>query len=113
MLTFANENYVAVDVNIYASSPSHAPPLVGNHENTEVGDFISDYLGLDVEAITQELRDKGVKTSSDGYEYDWMGPPNLTGKKEGEALVALDSYHGDFKHRKREADGDCGCGMKH
>ena len=114
----------AVDVNIYASNPKHALPLVGNHENTEVGQFISDYLELDIEAITSELKDKHVKTGATGTQDDadveegqgwgeWMGPKDLAGKEFGDSLVTLDEYHGDFKHRKREAEGDCGCGLKH
>lgn len=117
-------DYLAVDVNIYASSPSHAPHLVGNHENTDVGNFIAEYLDLDIDSVTQDLKEKGIKTSvttgggggdgeSDGYEYGWMGPPSFPGKEEGDALVTLDAYHGDFKLRKREAEADCGCGIRH
>lgn len=50
----------AVDVNIYASSPKHAPQLVGNHENTDIGAFIAEYLDLDLEPITEELKREDV-----------------------------------------------------
>lgn len=77
--------------------------MVGNHENTEVGDFLADYLDLNVDNVTKLLQDSksGILQS-----YDWMGDRlGLTFHTEG-----LDAYHGDF--RKRSAD-DCGCGAAH
>lgn len=116
---WSTHGHSAADVNIYASHPDHAPGLVGNHENIEVGKFIADYLDLDLEPITEELKSKKVKTSGvmgqEGEEWgEWMGPPGLPLNDNGK-LVAVDQYHGDFKHRKREAEAelDCGCGMKH
>ncbi|EXJ87128.1 alkaline phosphatase [Capronia epimyces CBS 606.96] len=119
---WSTHGHSAVDVNIYASHPKHAPGLVGNHENIEVGQFIAEYLDLDLEPITKELREKKVNTSSSEHQGEagiqdwgaWMGPPGLPANDNGE-LVSLDEYHGDFKHRKREAEAglDCGCGMKH
>ena len=43
-----------------------------------------------------------------------MGPESLPGREdfEGDILVSLDEYHGDFKHRKREEE-ECGCGLRH
>lgn len=113
---WSTHGHSAVDVNIYASNPNHAPALVGNHENIEVGRFITDYLDLDLEPITQELKEKKVKTGSvvdsDQGWGEWMGPPGLPNNENGN-LLHLDDYHGDFKHRKREAEMDCGCGAKH
>lgn len=87
---------IAVDVNIYTSSPRQAKPLIGNHENTEIGEFIRDYLDLDLSAITQELKEKGPAfdtVSEDGKKISWMGSlPD-----EGLALNGFDHYHGDFK----------------
>ncbi|EXJ83308.1 alkaline phosphatase [Capronia coronata CBS 617.96] len=124
---WSTHGHSAADVNIYASHPTHAPGLVGNHENIEVGQFIAEYLDLDLEPVTKELREKKVKTSysasashsgnqtaaSEGW-GEWMGPPGLPANDNAQ-LVSLDEYHGDFKHRKREAEAamDCGCGMKH
>ena len=57
-----NTNIVAAaDVNIYgysssSSSSSAISPLRGNHENTEVGKFLHDYLAVDVDAVTRKLR---------------------------------------------------------
>lgn len=123
---WSTHGHSAVDVNIYASHPSHAPGLVGNHENTDVGKFIAEYLDLDLEPITQELKAKKVKTSTSASNLDggregeswgeWMGPAGLPVNQDG-SLVHLDAYHGDFKHRKREAEAAaqaaCGCGMRH
>jgi alkaline phosphatase len=108
---WSTHGHSAVDVNIYASNPDHAKPLVGNHENIEVGKFLAEYLDVDIGPITKELKKKGVKTSSSGEkEWDWMGPEGLPNNENGE-LEILDEYHGDYKHRKRAAEEDCG--MKH
>ena len=113
---WSTHGHSAVDVNIYASNPKHAPHLVGNHENIEVGKFIAEYLDVDLAPVTKELKEKKVKTSSFGAEAgdgwgEWMGPEGLPVNENGN-LASLDDYHGDFKHRKRE-ELDCGCGMKH
>ncbi|RMZ92141.1 hypothetical protein DV736_g629, partial [Chaetothyriales sp. CBS 134916] len=104
---WSTHGHTAVDVNIYASDPKHAPQLVGNHENTEVGKFIAEYLDLDLDKVTEQLKAKKVKTSEiqDGAEaesvYDWMGPIDL-GLSDNDQLVTLDDYHRDYKHKKRE-----------
>jgi alkaline phosphatase len=53
---WSTHGHSAVDVNIYGTAGSEA--LRGNHENTEVGEFLRDYLGLRIDAITKELNDK-------------------------------------------------------
>ncbi|RCH85439.1 hypothetical protein CU098_007152, partial [Rhizopus stolonifer] len=54
--------HTGVDVNLYAYG--HASKrLRGNHENTEIGDLIVDYLKLDLDDITKRL--KGDKTWND------------------------------------------------
>lgn len=58
---WSTHGHSAVDVNIYGSIGSEA--LRGNHENTEIGKFLREYLDVDVDAITKELREK-LKTSS-------------------------------------------------
>ncbi|KZF24464.1 alkaline phosphatase-like protein [Xylona heveae TC161] len=93
---WTTHGHSAVDVNIYASSHEHARPLVGNHENTEVGEFIRDYLGLDLEPITKELQDKGVlynTLDTAGENVSWTGKLPA----EGVLLDECDHYHGDFK----------------
>ncbi len=109
---WSTHGHSAVDVNIYASHPSHAPGLIGNHENIEVGQFIAEYLDLDLDVVTKELKSKKVKTESEeGEDWgEWMGPEGLPVNEIG-SLVAVDAYHGDFKHRKREEG--CGCDARH
>ncbi|KAK5952550.1 vacuolar alkaline phosphatase [Knufia fluminis] len=81
---WSTHGHTAVDVNIYASDPRHAEALIGNHENIEVGKFLADFLEVDVEAITKELVQKGVRThGSDESEWSWMGPTNSPVSEEG------------------------------
>jgi alkaline phosphatase len=53
---WSTHGHSAVDVNIYGSAGSEA--LIGNHENTDIGIFLRDYLDVDVDGITKELREK-------------------------------------------------------
>ena len=47
--------HTAIDVNLYAYGQD-TDVLHGNHENTDIGDFIVKYLNLDLEFITRKLR---------------------------------------------------------
>lgn len=91
----------AVDVNIYASSPKHARSLIGNHENTEIGDFLRDYLDVDTKAVTEELKEQ-LATSSTFK--DWLGKP----LEESKTADDSDHYQGDFKRNL-----ECACGAVH
>ena len=51
---WSTHGHSAVDVNLYAYG-TNADELAGNHENTEIGDFIVKNLGLDLDAITRKL----------------------------------------------------------
>lgn len=107
---YTNLSILAADVNIYAASSKNTWPLMGNHENTEVGTFLTDYLDLDIEAVTKRLQAAthwtGHEESASQEKYGWMGDPlGSDVPTEG-----LDAYHGDFK--KRSVD-DCGCGGTH
>ena len=88
----ADQRTAAVDVNIYASDPSHAKPLIGNHENTDIGAFIRDYLDVDVDAVTEELKEAAEKGALD------MGDP----VSDERAMAAQDHYHGEFKRGLEE-----------
>jgi hypothetical protein len=44
-----------VDVNIYAVGSPAREKLTGNHENTEIGKFIKEYLELDLDSVTRLL----------------------------------------------------------
>jgi alkaline phosphatase len=87
-------------VNIYASSPKDVKALQGNHENTEVGVFLREYLDVDVHAITDELREKGTKMDVASNGESWLGrKPNAGERLDGQDH--LDHYTGDFKKHKR------------
>lgn len=55
---WSTHGHTAVDVNIYSSGGGGAEALRGNVENTDVGKFLREYLDVDVEAVTKELREK-------------------------------------------------------
>ncbi|KAL8835834.1 MAG: hypothetical protein Q9170_003157 [Blastenia crenularia] len=97
---WTTHGHSAVDVNIYSSDSEQARPLQGNHENTDVGKFLREYLDLEdeVKAVTKELQEKGAGA--------WMG------KAVDEKRVGSkgDHYAGDF--RKRDEMG-CGCLGEH
>jgi alkaline phosphatase len=96
---WSTHGHSAADVNIYASDPFQSAELRGNHENTEVGNFLRDYLDLELESITEELK-----------KADFYKGAEIQGTQDGRPLVMpVDHYEGDF--RKREAD--CECGMRH
>jgi alkaline phosphatase len=100
---WSTHGHSGADVNIYASSADDAKPLIGNHENTEIGEFLASFLGVNVEDITEELKAKGTEfdtTDATGAKVSWMG--RLPG--EGERLDGqdhLDHYQGDFKKHRR------------
>ena len=89
---WTTHGHSAVDVNIYASSPDRVKALIGNHENTEVGKFLSDYLDVDLKKITQELKDHASAQHQHQGQH-WLGDPLL----DEEAEVHPDHYQGDFK----------------
>ncbi|KAJ2956829.1 hypothetical protein NQZ79_g7339 [Umbelopsis isabellina] len=55
LIGWTTHGHTAVDVNLYAYGPE-SDKLRGTHENTDIGDFISQYLGLDLDAITSKLQ---------------------------------------------------------
>ncbi|OJD11039.1 hypothetical protein AJ78_08109 [Emergomyces pasteurianus Ep9510] len=119
---WSTHGHSGVDVNIYASSADDTLSLIGNRENIEVGSFLADYLSLDLDAVTKQLKDtkSTPHVSVDGSDnpYAWMGMP----LSDSVVVDRLDRYHGDFKRRKRGEEGvdirdpegeNCGCGLKH
>ncbi|KAI9847734.1 MAG: hypothetical protein M1837_001982 [Sclerophora amabilis] len=104
---WSTHGHSAVDVNIYASG-SHGSnstlSLSGNHENTEVGEFIRDYLELDLQGVTDELVEKGthfdtLDAAGSKIPGSWMGRL----PEPEERLDAFDHYHGDFKRHVHES----------
>lgn len=65
---WSTHGHSAVDVNVYGTKGSEH--LHGNHENTEVGEFLRNYLSLDVTSITAELKEK----LASGWHSGWTGP---------------------------------------
>ncbi|ERT01241.1 hypothetical protein HMPREF1624_02483 [Sporothrix schenckii ATCC 58251] len=57
---WSTHGHSAVDVNIYSSGGSAAEQIRGNHENTDIGKFLREYLGVSVDEITAELNDRMV-----------------------------------------------------
>ncbi|TPX70827.1 alkaline phosphatase [Spizellomyces sp. 'palustris'] len=66
-LGWATHGHSAVDVNLYAYG-LNAAELAGNHENTEISDFIVRQLGLNLEAITIKLRSQNIGQASVRHE---------------------------------------------
>ncbi|KAH8153742.1 uncharacterized protein LAJ45_02555 [Morchella importuna] len=107
---WSTHGHSGVDVNIYGSKGSER--LHGNHENTDVGNFIKDFLEIDVDAVTEELKEKGVDRAvtmeeveeggmlvSQVREYPWMGRSLHELAKDGFETAGVDCYHGDYKHK--------------
>ncbi|CAN8097309.1 unnamed protein product [Discula destructiva] len=55
---WSTHGHSAVDVNVYSSGGPDAEDIHGNVENTEIGKFLRNYLSLDTEPITKELKEK-------------------------------------------------------
>ncbi|ORX94248.1 alkaline phosphatase [Basidiobolus meristosporus CBS 931.73] len=63
-LGWTTHGHTGVDVNLYAyGADSHQ--LAGNHENTEIGRFIRNYLSLDLDSITASLKKNTPQTRGD------------------------------------------------
>jgi len=104
---WSTHGHSGADVNIYSSDEKLARKLIGNHENSEVGEFLRYYLGLEdeVEKVTQELRDHAH------VEGDiWLGSvPNEGERLDGQDHV--DHYHGDHRRRRGSLGASCdACG---
>lgn len=95
-------------VNIYGSRGTSR--LNGNRENTDVGQFLADYLDVDLDKVTKILREKGVGTTAEGTPA-WMGKSLkvlLDELEESDSTFdpdhfqpdCIDQYHGDFKRHK-------------
>ncbi|GIZ44129.1 hypothetical protein CKM354_000733800 [Cercospora kikuchii] len=117
---WSTHGHSGADVNIYSSDPVAARALVGNHENTDVGNFLKSYLGAgeEVERVTKIL--KKFAHERKGKHVEFLG----TVPEDGERLdgqTHLEGYHGDHRTRamRRSAGNqaafgkDCGCGGVH
>ena len=68
---WTTHGHTAVDVNVYAYAKNRyvmdniiKSRLVGNHENTDIGLFMADYLDVDLKEVSKELTKTPFKTSS-------------------------------------------------
>lgn len=109
---WSTHGHSAADVNIYASDQKLAAPLVGNHENTEIGAFLRNYLGVKVDEVTKELKKAGKDLkmlNATHQEVGWMGPIPEEGERlDGQTHLVNDM--GDFMKRGVVHGSDCGCG---
>lgn len=87
---WSTHGHSAVDVNIYGSKGAES--LRGNHENTEIGNFLHSYLDVDVDAITKELQDKA---KSNG-----MGATMMKGPSKEDLLRAEHHYDAATAHQQ-------------
>ncbi|KAJ1725114.1 vacuolar alkaline phosphatase [Coemansia erecta] len=69
---WATHGHSAVDVNLYAYGKD-ADLLRGNHENTEIGQFVIDALGLDLQAVTAKIRGERVVQQNMPVKAEWLG----------------------------------------
>jgi alkaline phosphatase len=95
---WSTHGHSGADVNIYASNHALAAPLRGNHENTEVGEFLREFLGLEaeVEKVTRLLREHMHAVDVDAEA--WLGRiPEAHERLDGQDH--LDDYGGDHKTR--------------
>jgi alkaline phosphatase len=60
-VAWSTHGHSAVDVNIYSSGGPGTEKIRGNVENIEIGKFLREYLRVDVEEITEELKEKTEK----------------------------------------------------
>ncbi|TKA72431.1 hypothetical protein B0A49_06135, partial [Cryomyces minteri] len=107
---WSTHGHSAVDVNIYASDARAAKALAGNHENTEVGEFLARWLDVDVGAVTKELRERGAAfdiVGEGGKRESWMGRIAEEGERL-DGLDHLDHAKGDFGKMMYKRCNVCG-----
>ncbi|RPA81373.1 alkaline phosphatase-like protein [Ascobolus immersus RN42] len=54
-VNWSTGGHTGVDVNLYGYGVNHLK-MVGNHENSDVGNFVAQELGLDLKSITRKLQ---------------------------------------------------------
>ncbi|CAI2170883.1 6205_t:CDS:10 [Funneliformis geosporum] len=67
-LGWTTHGHTAVDVNLYAYGKD-IEFLRGNHENIEIGDFIVEYLNLDLDTISSKLKNSTFHQPTDSTHY--------------------------------------------
>ncbi|KAI8717802.1 Alkaline phosphatase [Fusarium sp. LHS14.1] len=84
---WSTHGHTAVDVNIYSSGGPGTDAIRGNVENTEVGRFLRDYLDVDVDVITEELKEKMDKSLLKGS--DELDEESVLGSAEYHGLASI------------------------
>ncbi|KAK3990208.1 alkaline-phosphatase-like protein [Cladorrhinum sp. PSN332] len=79
---WSTHGHSAVDVNVYSSGGPGTEKIRGNVENIEVGGFLNEYLGVDLEPITKELREKMEQEEVD-----------VVATQEEDGVVGMDKVH--------------------
>ena len=96
MVKWSTLGHSAVDVNLIAYGPN-IESLRGNHDNTEIGQFIAEQLELDLPAVADKLNDPKNE--------EWLTKSVGRDKVEG-------GVRPDAKLKKR-SHGGCGCMDEH
>ncbi|EEU39519.1 uncharacterized protein NECHADRAFT_62079 [Fusarium vanettenii 77-13-4] len=84
---WSTHGHTAVDVNIYSSGGPGTDAIRGNVENTEVGKFLRNYLDVDVDVITEELKEKMDKSLLKGS--DELDEESVLGSAEYHILESI------------------------
>ncbi|KAJ2786006.1 vacuolar alkaline phosphatase [Coemansia javaensis] len=72
MVGWATHGHSAVDVNLYAYGRD-ADQLRGNHENTDIGAFVERVLGLDLAAVTSDIKHERTRQDTAPAKDAWLG----------------------------------------
>ncbi|KAJ2036477.1 vacuolar alkaline phosphatase [Coemansia sp. RSA 922] len=99
-ISWSTDGHSGVDVGLYAYGRG-TEKLRGNYENTQVGEFLRDYLQVDLAPVTKGLSNQ--LTEQPGFEWA-RAPPSIVTRRSadkhssGSAAAAahhakLDSYH--------------------
>ncbi|KAJ4195152.1 vacuolar alkaline phosphatase [Fusarium falciforme] len=84
---WSTHGHTAVDVNIYSSGGPGTDAIRGNVENTDVGKFLREYLDVDVDVITEELKEKMDKSLLKGS--DELDEESVLGSAEYHVLASI------------------------
>lgn len=84
-LGWSTHGHSGIDVNLYGYPPDLTKELLGNRENTEIGQFIAEAMQLDLDVVTRDLN----RLSKSWHITDQDQNPNFQ-------RIALDHYSHEF-----------------
>lgn len=91
MCKWTTGGHSAVDVSLYAYGDDELTNvLIGSHENVELGQFMIDTLGLDLDVITQELN---ADENKDWLENQVGQAKVIDGERVGGAISRRAHHH--------------------